>query len=54
MVGFIILQLTVAVLLGVSLGCLGWFFKFIKNQTLSMYLKFIYSVSIAIGFVLFS
>jgi len=37
---------------GVCMGLLGWFFKFIKNDQLRIYMKFLYCILSSISFVI--
>jgi hypothetical protein len=50
-IGILFAQNIVGLVSGIILGCIGWVFKFIKNDRLRIYAKFCYSIAGAIAFV---
>jgi solute carrier family 9B (sodium/hydrogen exchanger), member 1/2 len=52
-IGLLFIEKIIALFVGVSLALFGWFFKFIKNDTLRINLKLAFCVFGAICFVIF-
>jgi hypothetical protein len=48
-IGMIFIQLGTGVGIAIVFGFLGWFFKFVRHQTLQMYLKAFYCIAFAVG-----
>lgn len=50
-IGKLFITNIIALFVGVAMGLLGWFFRFIKNKEVAMYCKLAYCVSGAISLV---
>lgn len=53
-IGFLFVQVVGGILAGIAVGLAGWVFRFIRHETLSMYLKALYCLVCAFLFVIAS
>ena len=49
-IGMVIVKFIVGAVVGIAIGFLGWFFKFIHNKKVSIVLKAVWSVFWALAF----
>ena len=46
----VLAEIVVGFIIGIIAGLLGWFFKYIKNDKLRMWVKFFYCIAVIIAF----
>jgi len=49
-IGLLFIEEVAGLIAGVSLGLLGWFFKFIEKYSITIYLKTLYCLACAVAF----